>query len=89
MCPPPVKAVVLPPTVFRTTPCSALKKPAPLLSESDQRIRLPPLSTISTFGESEMLPAARRVRLAVAEVVTSAETLMFPDAEMTVEKLAM
>jgi hypothetical protein len=36
-----------------------------------------------------MLPAARRVRLAVAEVVTSAETLMFPDAEMTVEKLAM
>jgi hypothetical protein len=32
---------------------------------------------------------ALRVKLAVAEVVTSAETLMFPDAEMTVEKLAM
>ena len=36
-----------------------------------------------------MLPLARRVRLAVAEVVTSAETVMFPEAEMTVEKLAM
>ena len=35
-----------------------------------------------------MLPAARSVKLAVADVVTSAETEMFPDAEITVEKLA-
>ena len=81
-------ALVAPFTVFRTVVTSAFIKPDPLLSASDQIIRSPPFSWMSTFAESEMLPAALSVKLAVALVVTSASIFMVPEAEMSVEKLA-